>query len=65
MEIPSFLTDYVDYLRNLSYDNSDERLHFTKNKLLAHRQFMEGLRRFDPYLHPDEWEKEKVEVHEL
>jgi len=56
---------YLTYLRDLSYENSDERLQFTKNKLLAHKYYMDGFRRTDPYLHPDDWETEKVEVREL
>ena len=56
---------YLNYLRNLSYRHSDERFHFTRNKLLAHGQYMDGFRKFDPYIHPDDWETEQVPVHEL
>ena len=56
MEIPSFLTDYVNYLRDLSYKHSDERREFAKTKLLAHRYYMEGFRKTTPFLHPDTWQ---------
>ena len=56
MEIPSFLTDYANYLRDLSYRHSDERREFAENKLLAHKFYMEGFRKTSPYLHPDAWQ---------
>lgn len=58
MEIPSFLTDYVDHLRNLSYDHSDERRQFAESKLLAHKFYMQGFRKTTPYLHPDTWQED-------
>ena len=47
---------YLNYLRDLSYDNSDERREFAKIKLIAHRGYMEGYRKTTPYLHPDTWQ---------
>ena len=56
MEIPSFLTDYANYLRDLSFRHSEENLEFVKNKVIAHRYYMEGFRKTTPYLHPDTWQ---------
>ena len=56
---------YLNHLRDLSYKYSEESLAFTRNKLLAHRYYMDDMRSTDPYLHPDDWQDEKVEVHEL
>ena len=55
----------LSYLRELSYKHSEENREFVRNKLLAHRYYMEGFRRTDPYLHPDGWQDEEVEVPEL
>ena len=49
---------YLNHLGNLSYDNSEERREFAKSKLLAHKFYMEGFRRYDPYTHPDTWQDE-------
>jgi hypothetical protein len=58
MEIPSFLTDYANYLKDLSYDNSEERKQFAESKLLAHKFYMQGFRKTTPYLHPDTWQED-------
>jgi hypothetical protein len=47
---------YLNRLRDLSYDNSEERREFAKNKVLAHKFYMEGFRKTSPYLHPDNWQ---------
>ena len=54
--IKEFIQSYLEYLRNLSYENSDERREFAENKLLAHKFYMEGLRKTSPYIHPDDWQ---------
>ena len=56
---------YLNHSRDLSYKYSKEGLAFTRNKLLAHRYYMNDMRLTDPYLHPDAWQDEKVEVTEL
>jgi len=50
---------YLNYLRNLSYDHSEERREFAKTKLIAHRFYMEGFRKTTPYLHPDSWQDDR------
>jgi len=52
----SFLTDYLNRLRDLSYNHSEERHEFAKTKLIAHRGYMEGYRKTTPFLHPDTWQ---------
>ena len=61
-KIKEFISSYLDYLRDLSYRHSEENLEFTKNKLIAHRFYMEGFRKTSPYLHPDDWQDDN-EVH--
>ena len=51
---------YLNYLRELSYQHSDECLQFTRTKLQAHRYFMISARTTNPYLHPDDWQDEEV-----
>ena len=51
-----FFNDILNHLRNLSYDNSEERREFAKTKLIAHRGYMEGYRKTTPFLHPDTWQ---------
>jgi len=63
--IVSFFEEYLTYLRDLSFTHSKSHREFVRNKLLAHRYYMEGFRRTDPYLHPDGWQDEEVEVREL
>ena len=58
MEIPSFLTDYSNHLRDLSYKHSEERKQFAESKLLAHKFYMQGFRKTTPYLHPDTWQED-------
>ena len=55
-EITQTIESYLNYLRDLSYRHSKENLEFTKNKLLAHKFYMEGFRKTSPYLHPDAWQ---------
>ena len=55
-KIKEFISSYLDYLRDLPYRHSEENLEFTKNKLIAHRFYMEGFRKTSPYLHPDYWQ---------
>ena len=55
-EITQTIESYFNYLRDLSYDNSDERREFAKTKLIAHRAYMAGYRKTTPYLHPDTWQ---------
>jgi hypothetical protein len=50
---------YLNYLRDLSYDNSEENREFVRNKLIAHRGYMEGYRKTTPYLHPDTWQDDR------
>ena len=54
------IEEWLDYLRELSFKNSEENLEFTKSKLTAHRQYIKGFRRYGPYTHPDEWQDEEV-----
>ena len=56
--IKEFFEEILSELRELSYRNSEENIEFTKSKLLAHRQYMEGFRRYGPYTHPDTWQDE-------
>lgn len=58
MGILSFLTEYLNYLRDLSYNHSEERREFAKTKILAHRFYMEGHRKTSPFLHPDDWQND-------
>jgi hypothetical protein len=55
-EITQTINSYLDYLRELSWKNSEENQTFVKNKLLAHRDYMEYKRKTNPYLHPDDWQ---------
>ena len=55
-EITQTIESYLNYLRDLSYTQSEENLEFTKNKLIAHRFYMDGFRKTSPYLHPDDWQ---------
>ena len=55
-KIREIIGSYLDYLRDLSFKHSEENLEFTKNKLLAHKFYMEGFRKTSPYLHPDDWQ---------
>ena len=50
----------LNYLRELSYQHSDECLEFTRIKLQAHRYFMISARSTNPYLHPNTWQDEEV-----
>tara|TARA_R110002012_G_scaffold220367_1_gene391860 strand:+ start:838 stop:1038 length:201 start_codon:yes stop_codon:yes gene_type:complete len=52
---------YLSYLRDLSYKHSEENKVFIKNKILAHKFYMEGLRKTSPYLHPDSWQDDREE----
>ena len=63
--IKQLLTKYLNYLRDLSYSQSTEHQAFIRNKLLAHRYYIDNMRLTDPYLHPDAWQDEKVEVIEI
>ena len=59
--IASFFERYLNYLRDLSYDHSEERREFAQNKLIAHRGYMEGFRKTSPYVHPDDWQNDNEE----
>ncbi len=50
------LQKYLSYLRDLSYNHSEERREFAKIKLIAHLGYMEGYRKTTPFLHPDIWQ---------
>jgi len=47
---------YLNFLRNLSYNHSQERREFAKIKLIAHLAYMQGYRKTTPFLHPDNWQ---------
>ena len=47
---------YLNHLRDLSYNHSEERREFAENKLIAHRFYMEGFRKTTPFLHLDDWQ---------
>ena len=57
MEIPSFLTDYADYLRDLSQRHSEERREFAVRRIEGQKDYVANLTRFSPYIHFDEWDK--------
>ena len=63
--ITQTIESYLDYLREIYWKTSEENRTFARNKLLAHRQYMEYRRRTSPYVHPDEWQDEEVESIEL
>ena len=58
--LKSLVSDYLNYLRDLSYRESPERLEFAKKRTQGHRDYMSGHSRFDPYLHEEEWSKHNM-----
>ena len=52
--------EYLEYLRDLSEQNSDYRRQLATERLKAHREYMEHRRRYNPYIHPEEWDRENI-----
>ncbi len=52
-----FFEDILDSLRNTAYSHSEGRREFAVRRIKGHRDNMEGLARFNPYIDFDEWDK--------
>jgi len=50
--------DYLNYLRDLSHRSSPIYRELAIERLKAHREYMDNRRRYNPYLHPEEWDAE-------
>ncbi len=58
--IASFFEEYLNRLRDFSYNHSNQRREFAKKRIQGHKDYIEGFSRFDPYLHEDEWSKHNM-----
>lgn len=56
--IKEFIEGTLNWLRDTSYNHSPERREFAISRIKGHRDYMGGFSRFNPYLHPDEWDKQ-------
>ena len=50
-----FFNNILNWLRDTSYNASAERAEWAAKRLAAHRDYMTGHQRWNPYIHPDEW----------
>ncbi len=48
--------NYLDYLRDLSHRSSSTYRELAIERLQAHREYMNHRRRYNPYIHPEEWD---------
>jgi hypothetical protein len=55
-KIKEFIHSYLEYLRNLSYEHSEDRREFAIERLRAHREYMKNKKSLNPYLHPETWD---------
>ena len=57
-KIKEFFEDILNSLRDAAYSHSEERREFAVRRIKGHRDYMGGFSRFNPYLHPEEWDKQ-------
>ena len=57
--IKEFFEETLNELRDVSYNNSLERMEWAVTRLEGHRKYMRNEARWSPYIHPDEWDKQR------
>ena len=57
--IKEFFQEILNELRDISYNNSPERMEWAAIRLEGHRKYMRNNARWSPYLHEDEWDQQR------